>query len=334
VKVLITGGAGFIGSTVASACVDTAIVPVIIDDLSSGRAEYLTGRISYVGDIADAKLVGRVFDEHPDISAVVHCAARIVVPESVEAPLAYYENNVAGTLRLLQQVLDRGCSRFLFSSSASIYGPGEDFSVDEGSRLEPSSPYAWTKAMVEQILADISEATDLRVLSLRYFNPIGADPLLRTGLQLPTPTHALGVLIRAHAEAQPFTLTGTNWPTRDGSAIRDYIHVWDLARAHVAALDRFDEALRGRRHLAVNLGTGRGTTVRELISAFEDVVGEPLVVHEGPMRPGDVVGAYTRSTRAAEVLGWHAERSVADGIRDARAWAARRPEVLGEFASP
>jgi UDP-glucose 4-epimerase len=329
VKVLITGGAGFIGSTVASACLDAGLVPVVLDDLSAGRREFTAGRIAYEGDVADAALLDRVLDEHPDITAAVHCAARIVVPESVAQPAAYYENNVVGTLRLAQHLLRRGCTRLLFSSSASIYGaPGADFSVDECSPLDPASPYARSKAIAEQILADISAATALRVLSLRYFNPIGADPALRTGLQHRLPSHALGKLITAHESGTPFTLTGTDWPTRDGSAIRDFVHVWDLARAHVAALLRFDDALDGATHRPINLGTGRGTTVRELVDAFRAVVGDGLQVVEGPRRPGDVVGAFTRSHVAEKLLGWTAERSLTDGVADALAWSARRPQVL------
>jgi UDP-glucose 4-epimerase len=330
VKVLITGGAGFIGSTVASACLDSGLVPVVLDDLSAGRREFTVGRIAYEGGVADAAVLDRIFDEHPDITAAVHCAARIVVPESVAQPAAYYDNNVVGTLRLAQQLRRRGCTRLLFSSSASIYGaPGADFSVDECSALDPASPYARSKAMAEQILADLCAATDLRALSLRYFNPIGADPLLRTGLQHHLPSHALGKLITAHESGTPFTLAGTDWPTRDGSAIRDFVHVWDLARAHVAALLRFDEALDGASSRPVNLGTGHGTTVCELVAAFRDVVGDGLRVAEGPRRPGDVVGSFTRSRVAERLLGWRAERSLTDGVRDALAWSARRPQVLG-----
>lgn len=328
-KVLITGGAGFIGSTVASACLDAGIEPVLLDDLSVGRREFVVDRVFYEGGVADAAVIDRIVDEHPDLAAVVHCAARIVVPQSLAEPMAYYDNNVVGTLRLAQHLLRRGVHRFVFSSSAAIYRPGADLTVDESSPLAPSSPYARTKAMAEQILADVAEATDMRLLSLRYFNPIGADPQLRTGLHSVAPTHALGQLITAHTTGRPFTLTGTDWPTRDGSAVRDFVHVWDLARAHVRALQRFDAVTAGANHLAINLGTGNGTTVRELVKAFQEVTGDGLHVVEGPPRPGDVVGCYTRSTRAAALLHWRGEQSLADGVRDALAWARRRPIVLG-----
>ncbi|MEQ7126880.1 UDP-glucose 4-epimerase GalE [Actinopolymorpha sp. B11F2] len=329
-KTLITGGAGYIGSTIASACLDAGIVPVILDDLSTGREEFTEGRAFYRGDIADGDVLDTVFRDHPDISAVIHCAAKIVVPESVRDPLGYYANNVSGTIALVQHLLRHGCERFLFSSSASIYQPGPDLSVDESSPVDPQSPYAATKMMVERVLADAASALPLRVISLRYFNPVGADPLLRTGLQSPAPTHALGKLIEAYESGTPFTITGTDWPTRDGSGIRDYIHVWDLAEAHVRALERFDEVVPAPRgYEVINLGTGRGTTVRELASAFQDAVGDRLQVREAGPRPGDAVGCFTRSDKAAAMLGWSATRTEKDGALDSLAWARKRPTILG-----
>ncbi|WP_037604668.1 UDP-glucose 4-epimerase GalE [Streptacidiphilus rugosus] len=331
-KVLITGGAGFIGSTVASACVDAGIVPVVLDSLVTGRREFAEGRPFYEGDIADGALIDRIFEEHPDISAAIHCAALIVVPDSVARPLHYYRENVAKTVALVEHLQRKGCPRLLFSSSASIYAPGADFSVDEESRLDPLSPYARTKLVTELVFKDTAEATSLRVLSLRYFNPIGADPSLRTGLQTPEPTHALGKLIQARAQGIPFRITGVDWPTRDGSGIRDYIHVWDLARAHVAALLRFDEVvpLDGpRSYEVINLGTGEGTTVRELVAAFESVTGSPLPVEAAPPRPGDNAGAFSRTGKAERLLGWRPELSLEQGIADTLTWFDRRASVLG-----
>ncbi|MGH8889003.1 MAG: UDP-glucose 4-epimerase GalE [Acidothermaceae bacterium] len=327
-KVLITGGAGFIGSTVASACIDAGMTPVVVDNLSTGRREFVADRIFYAGDIADRALVRKVFDEHTDISAIVHCAAKIVVPESTERPLDYYENNVGNTIVLLDELLARGVERFIFSSSASIYAPNADLTVDESSQLDPKSPYAMTKFIVERILEDVARATPLRVLSLRYFNPVGADPQRRTGLQTARPTHALGKLIEAYETGTPFTITGTDWPTRDGSAIRDYIHVWDLAQAHIAALQRFDDAVPYTGYQVVNVGTGTGTTVRELVAAFRSVVGD-LDVREAGARPGDVVGCYTTSAKAAELLQWAATKTLDDGVRDSLDWAKLRPSLLG-----
>lgn len=330
-KALITGGAGFIGSTVASACADQGITPVILDSLVTGRREFTEGRPFYEGDISDGALVDRIFTEHPDIAAVVHCAALIVVPDSVAEPLRYYRENVAKTIALLEHLNRNGCERLLFSSSASIYAPGPDFTVDEESGLDPLSPYARTKMLTELIFKDTAEATALRVLSLRYFNPIGADPKLRTGLQTPMPSHALGKLIETRRFGEPFQVTGTDWPTRDGSGIRDYVHVWDLAQAHVAALLRFDEVLPldgPRSYEVINLGSGTGTTVRELIAAFEGVTGEPVPVTEAPARPGDSAGAYPRGDKAARLLGWQPQLTLEQGIADTLAWFARREQVL------
>lgn len=358
-KVLMAGGAGFIGSTVASACLDDGIVPVILDNLSTGRPEFTRDRIFYHGDIADGPLVDRIFADHPDIEAVVHAAALIVVPESVARPLHYYRENVAKSIDFIDHVVRNGCARYLFSSSAAIYAPAGDGSVDEDSPIEPSSPYARTKAMIEQILADTAAATPLRALSLRYFNPIGADPTMRTGLQLRQPSHALGKLIGAYAVDEEFLITGVDWPTRDGSGIRDYIHVWDLARAHVQALRRFDLILppagasavgsasagasvagasvagadgpvRAGGTLAINLGTGDGTTVRELVAAFRGVVDRPLRVRETGPRPGDQAGSFTRIGRARQLLDWKPELTVADGIRDSLRWVGIRDSRLSD----
>lgn len=329
-KVLITGGAGYIGSTVASACIDDGIEPVILDNLATGRGEFVEGRPFYHGDLADGPLLDRIFAEHPQIEATVHCAALIVVPESVADPLHYWHANLAKTIALVQHLLRNERPRLLFSSTAAMYAPGDDFAVDEQSAIEPSSPYARTKAAVEAMLADVAAATPLQALSLRYFNPIGADPRLRTGLQAKRPTHLLGKLIEAAEDGAEFAITGTDWPTRDGTGIRDYIHVWDLAAAHVASLRRFDEVVPadGSGYAVLNLGTGAGTTVREMVTAFEQVTGAPLRQRVAGPRPGDVVGAYTRSDKAQRVLRWKPEHSIAEGIRDSMRWAGIRDTRL------
>lgn len=328
-KVLITGGAGYIGSTVASACEDAGHEVVILDDFSTGRREFVGQRPCYEGDIADAALLDRIFTDHV-IDAVVHCAARIVVPESVEDPLGYYENNVSKTIELVNSMKRNFVHRLLFSSSASIYGPDENFVVTEESPLLPGSPYARTKFMVELILEDaVRASSELRVLSLRYFNPIGTDPQLRSGQQLVSPSHVLAKLLEAWVNKTEFTVTGVEWPTRDGSGIRDFIHVWDLARAHVAALERFDAATEDDHYQVFNIGTGNGVTVKELAASFEQITGDPLKVVFGPPRPGDVAGVYTVSSKASEKLGWKAELTELDAVRDAIAWLPVRKEMLG-----
>ncbi|MBS0025624.1 UDP-glucose 4-epimerase GalE [Microbacterium paraoxydans] len=321
---MITGGAGYIGSTVATACIEAGIEVVVLDDLSKGLEAFGDGRNLYVGDIADQGVLDRLLTDHPDIDAVVHCAARVVVPESVADPLGYYDSNVGKTIVLLQRLRDAGIPRVVFSSSASVYAGESGEGVDESGALAPASPYATTKAMVEQILADAAASGDFRAIALRYFNPIGADPRLRTGLQNPTPSHALGKIMQAHASGEPFTITGTDWATRDGSGLRDYVHVWDLALAHVAAVQRFDDvATPDEPYQVINLGTGDGVTVRELVQAFERVTGATLPVVETGRRPGDQAGAYAIVDRAAKVLDWRAERSVDDGVRDALAWSEK-----------
>ena len=327
-KVLIAGGAGFIGSTIALACADAGITPVIVDNLVTGRAEFAEGFALYQGDIADGPLIDKVFDEHPDIDAAVLAAALIVVPDSVADPIGYYRANVAGSLEFTAHLLRNGCGRLIFSSSASIYQPGEDLTVDEDSPLNPQSPYARSKAITETIFADVAAAEPIRILSLRYFNPIGADPLMRTGLQIANPSHALGKILQSLSEQTVFHVTGTDYPTRDGSGIRDYVHVWDLATAHVAALHRFDEIV-GSSYAVINLGTGTGTTVRELVAAVGRVTGTQVRVQDAPPRPGDVVGAYTRVDKARRLLGWEPRFSIDDGIRHSLEWAGIRESRLG-----
>ncbi len=324
-KVLITGGAGFIGSTIASCCDDNGITPVILDDYSTGLRAFAERFAHYEGDIADVALLNRIMDEHPDIEAVVHCAAKIIVPESVAKPLYYYENNVGKATTCVRALAERGVKRVLLSSTAAMYAADERLLVDEHSACDPSSPYAASKWMLERVLADAAAAGIIQATSLRYFNPIGADPKLRTGLQNPAPSHALGKMISAYQAGEPFTVTGVEWLTRDGSGLRDYVHVWDLARAHVAALqaDLAD-------YEVINLGTGQGTTVFELADAVGEATGTPLEIRTAPPRDGDVAGCATRTDKAARLLGWRAERSVADGVRDSLAWAKRLPEVLAQ----
>jgi UDP-glucose 4-epimerase len=329
-KVLIAGGAGFIGSTIASACIDAGIAPLLLDNLSSGQAAFTRGRIFYRGDIADRVLVDQIFKDHPDIDIVVHAAAATVVAESVEQPLNYYRENVSKSVDFIGHIVRNGVTRFVYSSSAAIYAPVPGFAVDETSPLAPTSPYGWTKVMMEQVLRDITAATSLRVLSLRYFNPIGADPQLRTGIQVLKSTHLLGQLISAAENDTEFLLTGASWPTRDGSGIRDFIHVWDLAEAHLLALQLFDQvvSLAEGGYKVMDLGTGIGTTVKEFVAVFCAVSGRHLRVREIGSRSGDTAGSYTRSTRARSLLGWQPKYSLEEGIRDASRWSAIRDERI------
>jgi len=331
-KVLVTGGAGYIGSVTAKALEVAGHTPVILDSLLTGPHVFVRDRAFYEGDIADRDLVARIVEEHPDLDATIHMAARIVVPESVEQPYEYYRDNVAKSLELFDQLEKLGKPRVLFSSSASLYAPKDGFEVVEADPLAPSSPYARTKHMMEQVLQDMAVATDLRAIILRYFNPIGSDPDLESGIYAKEPSHVLGQLVMAaRGQKDAFTITGVEHPTRDGTGIRDYIHVWDIAQAHVRAVERFDEVLVavGEPSVVINLGTGDGTTVRELVAAFENVFGHEVPLREAPPRPGDAVGAFANVDRAAELLDWRTSLSLEDAIASALAWGEKRQEILG-----
>src|SRR3954466_6926373 len=275
-KILVTGGAGYIGSPTGKALEAAGHVPIVLDSLLTGPQAFVRDRIFYEGDIADRDLVGRIVDEHPDLDATIHMAARIVVPESVEKPYEYYRDNVAKSLELFDQLEQLGKPRVVFSSSGSLYAITDSFEVTEDDPLAPTSPYARTKRMIEQILVDMSAATDLRAILLRYFNPVGSDPDLESGIYAKEPSHVLGQLVMAaRGQRDGFTITGTDHPTRDGTGMRDYLHVWDLAKAHVRAVERFDDVLEafGAPSVVVNLGRGDGVTVRELVATFERVTG-------------------------------------------------------------
>ncbi|SED82760.1 UDP-glucose 4-epimerase GalE [Ruania alba] len=330
-KVLVTGGAGYLGSVTATALEQAGHLPVILDSLLTGPRSFTRGRVFYEGDVADRALLRRILAEHPDIGVTVHMAARASVPDSVADPVAYYRDNVAKSVELFDCLTAAGHPRVLFSSSAAVYAAAPTFEVSETSPVAPGSPYARTKLMVEQILQDLAAATDLRGVILRYFNPVGSDPDLRSGIHAAEPTHVLGQLIRtARGEQDHFTLTGTDLPTRDGTGLRDYVHAWDLARAHVRAVERFDQVLTavGENTVVLNIGTGTGVTVRELHAAVERVAGAVVPLREAPARPGDAVGAYARVDRAHELLGWQAELTLDEAIASSLAWAERRTDLL------
>jgi UDP-glucose 4-epimerase len=331
-KVLVTGGAGYLGSTTAKALEQAGHTPVILDSLLSGPRVFVKDRAFYEGDIADRELLRRVVADHPDIEATIHMAARIVVPESVEKPYEYYRDNVAKSLELFDELVALDKPRVLFSSSASLYATKDDFEVTEEDALDPQSPYAKTKRMMEQVLEDMAAATGLRAIILRYFNPVGSDPDLESGIYAREPSHVIGQLVMAaRGIKDAFTITGVEHPTRDGTGIRDYIHAWDLARAHVRAVEKFDDVLAtvDAPSTVINIGTGEGVTVRELVASFERVFGEKVPVREAPPRPGDAVGAFANVDKATRLLDWKTELSLDDAIASALAWGEHRREILG-----
>ena len=338
-KVLVAGGAGYIGSTTCSALIDSGHEPIILDSLITGREEFTKGRIFYKGDISDRKILTQIFDDHPDIYCALHFAALIVVPDSVSNPYCYYSENVGKSLEFYKILMDLGLKRIVFSSSASIYDDVPGFMVTEESPLNPRSPYAKTKYMMESILKDFSNAYALKGIALRYFNPIGADPKMRTGMQVLLPSHVVGKMVStATGKEKEFLITGVDWPTRDGSGIRDYIHVWDLAMAHVSAVERFDivfeelskDSGKSVSYTPINLGSGNGVTVKELVQAFEKVDKKPLPKREAPPRDGDVAGSYANADKAYKLLDWSTKLSIEEGISDALRWAAVRDRVISE----
>lgn len=334
-KILITGGAGYIGSTVASVLEEYGYTPIILDSLVKGKREFVHNRVFYEGDISDSKLVNKIFREQQEIFATIHCAALIIVPESVEKPIKYYRENVCKSLKLCETLIGLGQSRFIFSSSASIYAASSSFQVTEDSPLEAQCPYARTKVIIENMLEDFCSAYDFRCVSLRYFNPIGAEGQFRSGPHDKKPSHLLGSLVEVvTGRREVFELNGVNWPTRDGSAIRDYIHVYDLARAHALALQKFDSIFTkpeyiNKKYCVINLGTAQGVTVKEFVAAFEKIHGKELPIVETDPRPGDVVGAYANADRAQALLDWRVEKSIEQGISDALEWDKKRQLLLG-----
>jgi UDP-glucose 4-epimerase len=337
-KILITGGAGYIGSTIASALEDYGHTPIILDSLITGRVEFTRGRSFYQADIADMDILEKIFKDHPDILCTIHCAALVVVPDSVARPYDYYQENVIKSMELFLQLGRLGYPRVVFSSSASIYDVVTGYMVREDSPLRPSSPYARTKYMMEMILHDFCLAYGLKGIALRYFNPIGADPEMRSGIHAKNPSHVLGKLVATAQGDEPvFEITGTDWPTRDGTGIRDYIHVWDLALAHLKAVQGFDQVFErsansdqanASPYQVINLGTGRGVTVKELVEAFEKVYGQKINKVEKPPRPGDVAGAFANADTAKRLLDWEATLSIEQGIADALKWGKIRETII------
>jgi len=333
-KVLITGGAGYIGSTIASVLLDHGHTPIILDSLVTGRREFTRDRIFYEADISDRAMVRRVFSDHPDIQGTIHCAALIVVPESVSRPYDYYRENVVKSMEFFKALADLGYPKVVFSSSAAVYDVVPGFMVTEDAPLRPLSPYSRTKFMMEMVLKDFCSAYGMQGIALRYFNPIGSDPQMRTGLHIQHPSHLIGKLVEVSMGREPvFNLTGIDWPTRDGSGIRDYLHVWDLALAHLKAIESFDKAIaEGSEdevdYSVINLGTGNGITVKEFLVAFESVAGKQLPVLIQPPRPGDIAGAYANADKAKRLLGWKAEKSIEEGIADALKWGKVRDTII------
>ena len=318
-SILVTGGAGYIGSHVAHELVDDGRDVVILDNLSTGVRDNIPDQAAFVhGDAGDTELVRRLLGSHR-VDAVMHFAGSIVVPESVENPLKYYRNNTATTRCLLAACVDAGIEAFVFSSTAAVYGMPDQLPVTEETPTAPINPYGSSKLMVEAMLRDTAAAHSLEYVALRYFNVAGADPKGRTGQSTPQATHLIKVASEtASGKRDRLAIFGTDYDTRDGTCVRDYIHVTDLARVHILALEALEAGEPSR---VLNCGYGHGYTVREVIEAVKEASGVDFEVVEADRRAGDPPALIADSTRLRETFGWQPEHDNIDEIvRTAYEW--------------
>ncbi len=317
--ILVTGGAGYIGSHAVLALTKAGYEVIVLDNLSYGHRELVEQVLKVkliVGDISDRALLDQLFTTH-NITAVMHFAAFIAVGESVTDPAKYYQNNVTGTLTLLQAMVAASINKFVFSSTCALYGIPKSVPLVEDHPQDPISPYATTKWMVERILSDFDQAYDLKSVSFRYFNAAGADPTGLLGEDHAPETHLIPlVLFAALGKRESVSIFGTDYSTRDGTCIRDYIHVTDLAQAHVLGLEYL---LKGGDSAAFNLGNGSGFSVREVIETTKEITGKDIKIVECDRRPGDPPILVGSSDKARNVLGWHPQYPNLDDIV-AHAW--------------
>ena len=320
-SILVTGGAGYIGSHACKALARAGYRPVAYDNLSRGHREAVRWGPFVQGDVANHARLRAAITEHR-VSAVMHFAAYAYVGESIGDPALYYRNNLCGTLAMLEVLCDCGLRNIVFSSTCATYGLPETVPIRETAAQRPVNPYGETKLAIERALYWYGQAHQLRWVALRYFNAAGADRDGEIGEDHEPETHLVPLVLQAAlGRREAIEVYGIDYPTPDGTAIRDYIHVDDLAEAHLRALERL---LAGGEAIALNLGTGRGHSVREVIAAAERVCGRKITLREGPRRPGDPPVLIADPALAARTLGWHAQHSSLDTIiRTARAWHAR-----------
>ena len=321
--ILVTGGAGYIGSHVARQLVERGERIVVLDNLSTGFRDAVLGAPLVVGDVGDRALVERVLGEN-GIDTVMHFAAHTVVPESVRDPLKYYGNNTCATRSLLACCAAAGVRNFVFSSTAAVYGMPESGIADESTPTQPINPYGSSKLMSEMMLRDLCAATSMRHVILRYFNVAGCDPGGRIGQSTPNATLLIKVACEhAVGRRAQLSIFGTDYATPDGTCIRDYIHVDDLAAAHIGALTHLRD---GGESLTLNCGYGHGYSVREVLDTVARVSGRALTLIEEPRRAGDPPMLIARSERLKDVLGWQPRHDDLDFIvRTALEWERRRP---------
>ena len=336
-SILVSGGAGYIGSHTCLELIASGYDIIVADSLINAseeavrRVKKLCGKeFKFIKiDLTDAHAVDKLFSEHPDITAVIHFAALKAVGESVEKPLEYYENNLINTLVLLNAMRKYGVKNFVFSSSATVYGDPHSVPITEEFPLSSTNPYGSTKLMIETILKDCCKADpSMNAVLLRYFNPIGAH---KSGLIGEDPNGIPNNLVPYVAQVAVGKLPtvrvfGGDYPTRDGTGVRDYIHVVDLALGHVRAVDY---ALGHEGAQAFNLGTGTGYSVLDLVKAFEEANGVKVPYAIAPRRPGDIAACYSDPSKAERVLGWKAKRGVVDMCRDSWRWQSNNPDGYG-----
>ena len=336
--VLVTGGAGYIGSHTAVALHEAGREVVLIDNFNNaspaavdaGRALTTPDMAFVEGDLRDRALLDSVFETH-DIDEVIHFAAHKAVGESVRIPLEYYGNNLGSTISVAEAMVAHGVRKLVFSSSCTVYGQPDAIPVTESAPTGAESPYGWTKYMSEQILRDAAAAEDLDIALLRYFNPVGAHESGTLG-EDPNgiPNNLVPFVMQvAVGRLEKVGVFGGDYDTPDGTCIRDYIHVVDIAEGHVAALDALDDKLRGA-CTAVNLGTGVGSSVLEVVAAAEAAIGEPIAYEIVDRRPGDVEQIYADPAYAEEVLGWRSQRDLAAMMRDHWNWQSNNPNGFAD----
>jgi len=346
-RLLVTGGAGYIGSHTLVALLEAGHTPVALDNFSNSHpaalesVQRITGRpVEYVeGDIRDRtalrKLLQREQDRGTPISGVIHFAALKAVGESVSEPLKYYENNVAGTLTLLEEMERAGVREIVFSSSATVYGHPDRLPLTEDHPIRPINPYGQTKAMVETMLRDLcASRSDFKAICLRYFNPIGAHPSGLIGEDPHgIPNNLMPYITQVAAGKLPcLNVFGNDYPTTDGTGIRDYIHVTDLAEGHVKAID-YAAGLSHGEYRAINLGTGHGTSVLQMIEAVEQACGRKIPYQIEPRRAGDMAAAWADPTQAHTLLGWRTTRTLEDMCADSWKWQSLHPDGYKSMAS-
>lgn len=330
-KIVVTGGLGFIGSHTVVELQNEGFEVVAIDNLSNSSIEVLDGIEKITGkkpqfeniDLRNKSAVQDFFKKHNDVVGVIHFAASKAVGESVENPLLYYENNINALVYILQEMTNTPQANFIFSSSCTVYGQAEKMPITEDASVQPAiSPYGNTKQIGEEIIFDVAKVTNLNSILLRYFNPIGAHPSAEIGeLPLGIPQNLVPFITQtAFGLRKELSVFGNDYPTPDGTCIRDYIHVVDLAKAHVIALQRLLKKDNLDKVEVFNLGTGTGSSVLEVITAFEKVSGQKLPYKIVPRRSGDVITAYANTDKANDILGWKTKLSLEEALADAWKW--------------